>query len=141
MASATRRRSASACSTPSPRWAATVQEGSEGSLLVTGVDGKWKTPSAGVTLDLGNAGTAARFLAASAMLSPAAITIDGNERMRERPIGELGQVLSKLGCTVTYANKPGFPPLLITPPATPLPAPPLVEIPTTQSSQFISQAS
>ncbi len=47
-------------------------------------------------------------------------------------------LLSKLGCTVTYTSKPGCPPLRISPPATPLPAPPIIEIPTTQSSQFIS---
>jgi len=37
----------------------------EGDLSITGVDGRWAVPPTGVTLDLGNAGTATRFLAAA----------------------------------------------------------------------------
>jgi 3-phosphoshikimate 1-carboxyvinyltransferase len=116
---------------------ARVEDGADGALKVTGVDGRWKTPVEGLTLSLGNAGTAARFLAASAVHSPAPLTIDGSPRMRERPIGELGSALGKLGCKVTYDGKAGFPPVRIVPSSTPSGAP-ILEISTTQSSQFIS---
>jgi 3-phosphoshikimate 1-carboxyvinyltransferase len=116
---------------------ASVREGDGGSLVVTGVDGRWRVPPEGVRLDLGNAGTAARFLAASAVLASGPLTIDGEPRMRERPIGELGEVLGKLGCVVGYEGKHGYPPVKVSPPATPAAAPTL-EIATTQSSQFIS---
>lgn len=107
-------------------------------LAVTGVGGRWKTPPEGVNLNINNAGTAARFLAAGAILSPAPITIDGNPRMRERPIGELGYVLASMGCKVEYLGVQGCPPLRITPPTPPVTGGSTVEIGTTQSSQFIS---
>jgi 3-phosphoshikimate 1-carboxyvinyltransferase len=112
-------------------------DGPDGSLMVTGVDGRWNVPPQGVTLDLGNAGTAARFLAASAVLASGPITIDGDARMRERPIGELGEVLTRLGCVVSYNGRAGVPPVHITPPADSGPVP-MLEISTTRSSQFIS---
>lgn len=116
---------------------ATVRDGPDGSLVVGGVDGRWRVPPEGARLDLGNAGTAARFLAASAVLANGPLTIDGDARMRQRPIGELGGVLGKLGCAVAYEGAPGCPPVRITPSAAGAPTP-LLEIPTTQSSQFIS---
>ncbi|MBL8762767.1 MAG: 3-phosphoshikimate 1-carboxyvinyltransferase [Phycisphaerae bacterium] len=83
---------------------------------VSGVGGRWKIPPLGVTLDLRNAGTATRFLAAAAMLGPPGagpVTIDGNARMRARPIGELAQFLTALGATVEWAGARGYPPLKV----------------------------
>lgn len=111
-----------------------------GDLLVTGVDGCWQPRDAEVVLDLGNAGTATRFLAAAALLSPVPVpvTLDGNARMRERPIGELGQALERLGATIEYRGTPGFPPMRITPPRDLAMTGRVLELGTTQSSQFIS---
>jgi len=109
-----------------------------GALRITGVGGTWKTPPEGTVLDLHNAGTATRFLAGAALLSPAPITLDGNARMRERPIGELGYILTALGCGVSYLGKQGCPPVRITPPAPGSRPPGVIDVPTTQSSQFIS---
>lgn len=108
-----------------------------GNARVSGVGGCWKTPDAGVTLNLNNAGTAARFLAGAALLSPHPITIDGNSRMRERPIGELGDLLTQLGCRIEFSGTPGCPPMCIRPPETPL-CGRAVDVHTTQSSQFVS---
>jgi 3-phosphoshikimate 1-carboxyvinyltransferase len=88
-------------------------------LHVHGVAGRWKTPdNAPLRLDLGNAGTATRFLAAAAALatpgSPG-VVIDGNARMRERPIAELATALNHLGIRTTFQATPGFPPLLVHP--------------------------
>lgn len=87
-------------------------------LRVTGVGGRWKPREREPVLDLHNAGTATRFLAAAAVLNdPVAgpITIDGNARMRERPIGELVDVLRALGARVEYAARDGFPPVRVYP--------------------------
>ncbi|MBS0198424.1 MAG: 3-phosphoshikimate 1-carboxyvinyltransferase [Planctomycetes bacterium] len=109
---------------------------SANSLRVRGVAGRWNVPSQGVTLNLNNAGTAVRFLAGAALLAPAPVTIDGNARMRQRPIGELGDLLRTMGARVEYPAADRCPPVRIIPPI----SPPLttLEIGPTQSSQFIS---
>lgn len=55
-------------------------------------------------LDVGNAGTAARFLAALVCLGRGLYRLDGTPRMRERPQGGLFQALRRLGYTVESAN-------------------------------------
>lgn len=107
-------------------------------LTIRGIDGTWPVPAEGLTLNLNNAGTATRFLAAAALLARHPITIDGNARMRERPIGELAEILTRLGATCSFLAKPDCPPMRIMPPATRKGPGKLLEIPTTQSSQFIS---
>ncbi len=105
-------------------------------LRVRGVSGRWRPDSDNTTLDLGNAGTATRFLSAAALLSPAPLTIDGNERMRQRPIAGLVTHLRAMGARVEHLASPTAPPIRITPPEA-APASTL-EIPPTESSQFIS---
>jgi 3-phosphoshikimate 1-carboxyvinyltransferase len=114
-----------------------VVERAGSTLRVRGVGGRWSIPEGGVSLDLNNAGTATRFLAAAALCAPAPVTIDGNERMRQRPIGELGELLAQLGAKVEYPGAPGCPPVRITPPAGGAVAE-SITIATTRSSQFIS---
>lgn len=87
-------------------------------VRVEGVGGRWKPAGSGeVTLDLENAGTATRFLAAASVLSPVPVVITGNERMRARPIGELAGALGDLGASVESLETPGCPPIRVTPPA------------------------
>ncbi|MFI4897665.1 MAG: 3-phosphoshikimate 1-carboxyvinyltransferase [Phycisphaerales bacterium JB059] len=105
-------------------------------LHMRGVAGCWLPEASPLTLDLNNAGTATRFLSAAALLSPTPITITGNERMRQRPIAELVTSLRQLGAKVEHTGDPSCPPITITPP--PEPTTRVLEIPTTQSSQFIS---
>ncbi len=107
-------------------------------LRITGVDGRWKAPDEGVELFLNNAGTATRFLAASALLSTGPITIDGNERMRARPMGELIAALRTLGAEVQELGATGCPPIRIVPPKDGVPSVNMIEFGRTQSSQFIS---
>ncbi|MEN8240601.1 MAG: 3-phosphoshikimate 1-carboxyvinyltransferase [Chloroflexota bacterium] len=54
-------------------------------------------PEKQADLFIGNAGTAARFLTAFLTLGNGEYTIDGNSRMRERPIGDLVDTLRQLG--------------------------------------------
>lgn len=57
-----------------------------------------------VTVDTGNAGTVARFLPpAAAVLARGAVTIDGDARMRERPLGPLLEALRLLGARIPAA--------------------------------------
>jgi len=84
-----------------------------GALHITGLGGVLAAREA--SLFLGNSGTSTRSLtAALALLSAsqgARFEISGVPRMHERPIGDLIDALTPLGCPVEYLGKPGFPPL------------------------------
>lgn len=64
-------------------------------ITVQGLGGR--IPATQAELFVGNAGTAARFLTAIVCLGQGEYVIDGNERMRERPIGDLIEALKQLG--------------------------------------------
>ncbi len=115
--------------------ARTERDGS--TIRITGVGGRWKPSQGSCTLDLHHSGTATRFLAASALLSPRPITITGSARIQQRPIDELVDLLVELGCSVEYHGVHGCPPVTITPP-TELPSAPVIRIGKTRSSQYIS---
>lgn len=69
---------------------------------------------AGNTVNVGPAGTAMRFLTAYFACIPGSdVILDGNERMRERPIGPLVDALRSCGADIEYADAEGFPPLRI----------------------------
>jgi len=66
-----------------------------------------------VPLFIGNAGTAMRFLTGILAFVPGRFVLDGEQRMRERPIGDLVEVLMKIGGEVEYVDREGYPPLRI----------------------------
>jgi 3-phosphoshikimate 1-carboxyvinyltransferase len=66
-----------------------------------------------VPIFIGNAGTAMRFLTGWLAFTPGRFLLDGEERMRERPIGDLVEVLTKIDGEVEYVDKEGYPPLRI----------------------------
>ena len=67
------------------------------------------------TLNLSNCGTAMRFLTAyCAQLDGQTTILDGVERMRHRPIGQLVEALREIGAQIEYLGEEGFPPLRIT---------------------------
>ena len=66
-----------------------------------------------VPIFVGNAGTAMRFLTGWLSFTPGRFLLDGEKRMRERPIGDLVDVLMQIGGEVEYVDTPGFPPLRI----------------------------
>lgn len=115
-------------------------------LRVRGVGGCWKPRNeinankTEIHLNLNNAGTAVRFLAGASLLSPVPLVIDGNARMRQRPIAELSELLTKLGCVVEHIGDPGSqgPPVRLTPPADLDKIPTTIEVGKTLSSQFVS---
>ncbi|MDE0602102.1 MAG: 3-phosphoshikimate 1-carboxyvinyltransferase [bacterium] len=77
--------------------------------LVLGTGGEISTPEG--VLDVGASGTTARFLTAVAALCPGEVTIDGTERMRERPIGDLASALGEAG--VEVRTRGGFLPMQV----------------------------
>jgi len=64
-------------------------------MTITGLGGKILATKA--ELFIGNAGTAARFLSAFLTLGHGEYILDGDARMRERPIGDLIDALTQLG--------------------------------------------
>ena len=72
-------------------------------ITVTGCGGS--IPSRSAELFIGNAGTAARFLSAFLTLGNGEYILDGDARMRERPIGDLVESLTDLGANVSPYQK------------------------------------
>lgn len=65
-------------------------------------------------VDVGPSGTAMRFLTAYYAASPGVdVVLDGNERMRERPMAELINALRSLGATIECLDVEGHAPLHI----------------------------
>jgi 3-phosphoshikimate 1-carboxyvinyltransferase len=88
-------------------------------------------------IDLGNCGTAMRFLTAyCAQLEGQTTILDGVERMRHRPIGQLVDALREIGADIEYLGEEGFPPLRIKGCA--LDKHKLVRIDNPLSTQFVS---
>ena len=68
------------------------------------------------TIDVGHAGTAMRFLTSLiALQTTREIELKGSDRMHNRPLKILVESLKKIGASIQYLEKDGFPPLLIKP--------------------------
>lgn len=80
--------------------------------VVQGLGGLFKHP-APLELFLGNAGTAMRPLTAALAASNVNVTLTGEPRMYERPIGHLVDALRQLDADIRYLQQEGFPPLQI----------------------------
>lgn len=100
-------------------------------MTVTGLGGT--IPAAKAELFIGNAGTAARFLSAFLTLGHGEYILDGEPRMRERPIGDLVDALAQLGAKLETSNN--CPPVKIT--ASGLPGG-RTKVAGNTSSQFVS---
>ncbi len=97
-------------------------------LVLHGVDGK---PPHGASVNLGAGGTPSRFMIAAGVLAKESVTVDGDGKMRTRPIGELLTMLQTLGATFDSETMP------IEVNGTNLHGG-TVQVPVTKSSQFIS---
>jgi 3-phosphoshikimate 1-carboxyvinyltransferase len=87
----------------------------------------------GDRVDVGNAGTVARFLPPVAALATSPVTFDGDPRVRERPLGPLLLALRSLG--VALSGVDGLP---VTVSGTGAVRGGRVEVDATQSSQLVS---
>jgi 3-phosphoshikimate 1-carboxyvinyltransferase len=79
--------------------------------LIHGQGGRFSLPEH--PLDCGNSGTTVRFLTAALTLSPGPIVVDGNTRMRERPISDLVMSLVALGADLIIEGAADCPPIRI----------------------------
>lgn len=83
----------------------------DGTVEVRGNGGKFDEFNG--VLNVEDAGTVMRFLTALCCLVPGEITIEGSDRMNQRPIKELVSALTKLGAEITYTYNEGYPPIKI----------------------------
>lgn len=86
-------------------------QGENEEISVHGAGGR--IPAREADLDLRLSGTAIRFLAAICALGEGSYRLDGNARMRERPIGDLLGALRALGADATDETGSGCPPVRI----------------------------
>ena len=66
-----------------------------------------------VPIFVGNAGTAMRFFTGWLAFTPGRFLLHGEERMHQRPIGDLVDVLQQIEAEVEYVEREGYPPLRI----------------------------
>jgi 3-phosphoshikimate 1-carboxyvinyltransferase len=102
-------------------------------VTVKGTGGK--IPAREASLFCGNSGTTIRFLSALCSLGRGSFMLDGIERMRQRPIGQLVDLLRNMGSRIEYVGAEGFPPIRVH--ADGLPGG-LAQYPSAASSQFLS---
>lgn len=80
-------------------------------VVVEGTGGRLRPGP--VDLDVGQAGTAARFLAPVAALGQGGYRLDGDEQLRRRPMGPLIDALCSLGVDVREDGEPGCLPIVV----------------------------
>jgi 3-phosphoshikimate 1-carboxyvinyltransferase len=80
-------------------------------LIVHGKNGL--VPATRADLLCANSGTTIRFLTALAAIGNGTYRLDGIERMRERPIGDLINALRQLGADVASESENSCPPVLV----------------------------
>lgn len=81
-------------------------------VTVKGLGGK--IPCSEASLNVGSAGTAARFLTATLGISEGIFHMDASEQMRKRPMAPLLSSLKELGCEVTCEMEDGHFPFTLT---------------------------
>jgi 3-phosphoshikimate 1-carboxyvinyltransferase len=80
-------------------------------FIVSGKAGKLIVPEEDIFV--GNAGTAMRFLTTFSALVRGKVHLDGDERMRERPLADLLKCLRQMGVKAIPVNQNGCPPIEI----------------------------
>ncbi|MBW2019372.1 MAG: 3-phosphoshikimate 1-carboxyvinyltransferase [Deltaproteobacteria bacterium] len=80
-------------------------------LIVEGTGGKLATPPS--ALYLGNNGTGLRFLTSTVSLGHGTFILDGNSRMRQRPIQPLVDALNQMGVKARCIEENGCPPVKV----------------------------
>lgn len=80
-----------------------VDDGPDASWVVHGSSGP--LAPRGDQVDVGNAGTVARFLPPVATLAHGRVRFDGDPRVRERPLGPLLQALAQLGADLDRTDR------------------------------------
>ncbi len=80
-------------------------------IEIVGCGGRLPVQQADLWLE--NSGTSIRFLTALCCLGQGTYRLDGNARMRERPIADLTAALAALGTTIRCEMESGCPPVVV----------------------------
>lgn len=81
------------------------------SASITGLGGA--VPNKKAKIDVGSAGTAARFLTAFLGMSPGTYEIQASQQMKKRPMDSLFNSLKELGAKIQFLEEPGHLPVVI----------------------------
>ncbi len=81
-------------------------------VTVVGCGGR--IPCKETEIDVGSAGTAARFLTAMLAFSDGRYTIQASEQMKRRPMKPLLELLKETGAGISYLEREGFLPVKVT---------------------------
>lgn len=107
---------------------------SDDTLLLQTLLGQLKRGSS-TSFMCGNAGSVARFMMAVLSITPGEWTLDGDERLRQRPMAPLIEALRSMGCPIQCLDKEGYLPLHIT---GFMPKYKMTELDPSESSQYVS---
>jgi 3-phosphoshikimate 1-carboxyvinyltransferase len=89
----------------------------EGKLFVHGIGGTTRAEaSEPVAMNVGESGTTCRLMAAVVTAIPGIYRIFGEGRMHDRPVSHLTDALTQQGVRVTFEEKNGYPPLVMSSP-------------------------
>jgi 3-phosphoshikimate 1-carboxyvinyltransferase len=82
-------------------------------LLVTGTGGQIRVATSKNKIFAGNSGSTIRMVAPLAALSQTRVIFDGDDRLRQRPIGDLLSAFESLGVHARSLGTNGYPPIEI----------------------------
>ena len=102
-------------------------------VRITGFGGK--IPKRSADINVGSAGTAARFLAALTAFSDGEYMFDASEQMKKRPMKDLTDVLAAAGADITFTEREGYFPMKIKGAGR---VPDVMRVNIDKSSQFLS---
>jgi 3-phosphoshikimate 1-carboxyvinyltransferase len=108
----------------------------DGRLFVSGIGGRApREASDPISMNVGESGTTCRLMAGVVTAIPGIYRIHGEGRMHDRPVKHLTDALTRQGVRVTFEEKNGYPPLVMSSPGL---AGGEVAINLEQSSQYLS---
>lgn len=107
-------------------------------VAVKGLNGQ--IPVTEGAIDVGSAGTAARFLTAMLAMAEGTFVVNASEQMKKRPMKPLFEVLKRMGAEITCLEKEGFLPVRIKGIGGRMPGHEMcqVELDISESTQFLS---
>lgn len=88
-----------------------IHDSAAKTMQVTGCGGRFQTQIADLWCE--NSGTSIRFLTALCATGQGRFRMDGNDRMRERPIGPLVEALRQIGIEATCERGNSCPPVVV----------------------------
>jgi 3-phosphoshikimate 1-carboxyvinyltransferase len=82
-------------------------------LKINGTGGQIKVTPGRERIFAGNSGSTIRLVAPLAALAPTKVILDGDSRLRQRPVGDLLSALESLGASARSLGNSGYPPIEI----------------------------